>query len=117
MNKLKVVLVDSDCITFENGVKLYSDHRPDCCESHSLCLEDLSIGDFDGLEFDLTNDGFFDRIEGYGIALKPILGFPVRIAGHGYNNGYYSSDMDLIISDGKDFFRKYDISECQDIEG
>lgn len=45
MNKLKVVKVDSDAIEFENEVKLYSNHESDCCESHSLTLDDLTIAD------------------------------------------------------------------------
>ena len=89
MKKLKVVNVDSDSVEFENGVKLYSNHDQDCCESHYLDFSDLKIEDFKDLEFDLTNDDFFERIEDYGIALKPINGFPVRIPGYGSNNGYY----------------------------
>lgn len=117
MTKVKVVRVDSDCITFDNGVKMFSDHDQDCCESHSLYLQDLTLADFDGLEFDLSNDDFFERIPDYGIALKPIIGFPVRIAGHGSNNGYYSSNLALCLQDDKiRFFKKYDISECQDIQ-
>ena len=97
MNRLKVVKIDSDATTFENGVKLYSNHDSDCCESHELNLKDLTIHDFKGLEFDLTTDKFFNRIPGYGIELIPIKGYSVKIAGHGYNNGYYSADLTLII--------------------
>lgn len=116
MKNLKVVKIDSDSVEFENGVKLYSDHQQDCCESHYLSMSDLTIADFDGLEFDLTNDDFFERIEDYGIALLPINGFPVRIPGYGSNNGYYSSNLDLIITDGKEFTKTYNISECQEYD-
>jgi len=116
MKNLKVVKVDSDSVEFENGVKLYSNHDQDCCESHYLDFSDLKIEDFKDLEFDLTNDDFFERIEDYGIALKPINGFPVRIPGYGSNNGYYSSNIDLIVTNDKDFTKTYDISECQDYE-
>ena len=115
MNTVKVVKIDSDSLEFDNGVSLYSDHDRDCCESHYLSLSDLTLADFTGLEFDLTGDGFFERIDGYGIALKPVAGHPVRIPGYGSNNGYYSSHLDLILSDGKDFRKVFDISECQDI--
>jgi len=60
MEKLKVVNIGSDAIEFENGVKLYSNHDSDCCESHKLTLSDLTMADFEGLEFDLTNDGLPD---------------------------------------------------------
>ena len=115
MKALKVVKIDSDSLEFNNGVRLASHHDSDCCETHSLDLSDLTLEDFEGLEFDLTNDNFFERIEGYGIALKPISGFPVRIPGYGTNNGYYSYNLTLILSDEKGFKKVFDISECQDI--
>ena len=113
MKNLKVVKIDSDSLEFDNGVKLYSNHDADCCESHYLSLSDLTLDDFEGLEFDLTNDNFFEKIEDYGIALKPINGFPVRIPGYGSNNGYYSSNLVLIVTDNKGFKKTFDISECQ----
>ena len=112
MKNLKVVRVDSDEIEFNNGVKLYSNHDQDCCENHYLSMSDLTMSDFDGLEFDLTGDGFFERIEDYGIALKPTNGHPVRIPGYGSNNGYYSSNLDLVVS-GPGFSKTFDISSCQ----
>lgn len=117
MEKLKVVKIDSDIIEFENGIKLYSNHDSDCCESHELYIKDLMMSDFEGLEFDLTNDNFFKRIPDYGIELIPIHGHSVKIAGHGYNNGYYSDQLDLILTDGKDLKKIYDITDCQVIEG
>ena len=115
MNKVKVIKIDSESLTFNNGVILTSQHEQDWCESHHLSLDDLTIEDFNGLEFDLTSDDFFERIEGYGIELKPIVGFPVRVPGYGSNNGYYSAQLDLVLSDGKYFSKVFDISDCQDI--
>lgn len=116
MEKAKVVSIKDDVIEFDNGMKLYSDHESDCCESHYLSLDDLTMADFEGLEFDLSNDDFFRRIEEYGIELVPINGHTVRIPGYGFNNGYYSSDLTLyLVGDKKR--RSYDISDCQVIEG
>ena len=117
MKNLKVVKINSDELEFENGITLYSDHDQDCCEHHYLDLSDLTIDDFDGLEFDLTNNNFFKRIEDYGIELIPIKGHSVKIPGYGSNNGYYSSNLDLILTNNKDFKRTYDISSCQVISG
>lgn len=117
MNKVKVIKVDWDRIVFENGVILTSDHQYDCCENHYLSCSDLTIDDFDGLEFDLSTDNFFKRIPDYGIELIPISGYSVKIPGYGYNNGYYNSDLELVLSDGINFNKSYDISECQDISG
>lgn len=74
MKNLKVVKIISDTLEFDNGMLLYSDHKYDCCEHHYLSLNDLTLEDFKDLEFDLSNDDFFERIEDYGIALKPING-------------------------------------------
>lgn len=113
MKNVKVVALNDDVIVFENDIKLYSRHDQDCCESHWLAIGDLTKADFDGLEFDITTDAFFSRIEGYGIELIPVNGMPVRIAGHGSNNGYYSSDLTLVLA-GTGFERSFDITECQE---
>ena len=117
MNKAKVVKVGDYGITFDNGLELSSNHDSDCCESHELYFKDLVLDEFKGMEFDLTDEKFFKRVDGYGIELLPLVGWPVRVAGHGYNNGYYSSQLDLVLTDGKDFRKVYDISDCQDIQG
>ena len=115
MNKLKVVKINTNEIVFDGGVTLSSDHHQNCCEHHELCLGDLTMSDFDGLEFNLADDSFFKRIANYGIELIPIHGHSVKIAGHGYNNGYYTDNLELVITNGKD--RKiFDITECQDID-
>ena len=75
----------------------------------------MTLVDFDGLLFDLTSDSFFERIEGYGITLKPLNGHPVRIPGYGFNNGYYSSNLILTLNNKKGFVKSFDISDCQEI--
>jgi hypothetical protein len=110
---MKVIKVTGDRIEFENGLKLYSEHDQDCCESHYLDFSNLTLEDFKDLDFDLSNDSFFTTIDEYGISLNPIKGFPVRIPGYGYNNGYYSTNLILKLSDG----RSYDITDCQNIQG
>jgi hypothetical protein len=116
MNKLKVIKINQDSIDFENNISLSSNHESDCCESHELYFQDLTLAEFDRLEFDLTNDNFFKRINGYGIELVPISGMSVRIAGHGYNNGYYSDRLDLIVSQNGKSIKEYNITECQDVK-
>ena len=114
MKSLSVVKVDQYMLKFEDGTELYSDHDQDCCESHYLDLSDLSIDDFEGLEFDLSSDEFFKRIEGYGIELIPIKGYSVKIPGYASNNGYYSSNLSLIIRNSTGTERKFNIDECQE---
>lgn len=116
MKNLKVTKVDSESIEFENGTQLYSNHDQDCCENHYLSFSDLTLSDFEGLEFDLTNEYFFKRIDGYGIELIPIHGHSVKVPGYGSNNGYYSSNLVLILIGGG-IKKEFDISDCQEING
>lgn len=115
MNKLKVVKVGPNGIDFENGVILWSDHEIDCCEYHYLSFDDLTMADFKELEFDLTGNNFFKKIPNYGIELIPIHGHSVKIAGHGENNGCYSDQLELIITQNGKEIKRYDITECQDV--
>ena len=111
----KVINVTSDFIEFDNGIKLESDHESYCCEHHWLAFDDLTLDEFNGLEFDLSGDDFFKKIIDYGIELIPIKGLSVKIAGHGSNNGYYSTNLRLVLN-GLNFHKEYDITECQDWE-
>jgi hypothetical protein len=111
-----IVIKVDNVITFDNGFILYSEHEQDCCESHELTLDDLSLKDFEGLEFDLDNPNFFTKLPDYGIQLNPIKGLCVRIPAHGYNNGYYGTNIDLIISNKENnIYKTFDITECQEI--
>lgn len=115
MKNVKVIAIDDNIIYFDNGLTLSSYHSIECCEYHYLSFGDLTIDDFESLEFDLTNDNFFNRIKDYGIELIPINGHSVKIPGYGYNNGWYSSKLELILTDNIDFEKIYDISDCQEI--
>lgn len=116
-DRLRVVRVDAEELIFEHGVTLSSHHDQDCCESHYLSMENLTVHDFEGLEFDLFGDKFFERVEGYGIRLIPIHGHPVPIPGYGSNNGYYSANLSLAVEVNGAVFKSYDVTECQDIRG
>lgn len=113
----KVVSVYSEEIVFDTGHRLHSDHQSDCCEHHWLSMNDLTILDFEGLHFDLSRDDFFERVEDYGIRMISTDGRVVPIPGYGRNNGYYGTDLTLVVddADGKTI-HSIDISECQDIK-
>lgn len=111
--KTKVSKVTSDSIEFDNGTTLYSDHDQDCCEHHYLDFSNLKLEDFKGMEFDLEGD-FFEKVEDFGIRLIPLNGHPVAVPGYGSNNGYYSSDLALVLDGREGFHREFDITECQE---
>ena len=109
-----VTKITDDVIYFDNGAKLTHYHDSDCCEHHYLDFTHIELSDFDGLIFDLSGDDFFERIPDYGIALKPLNGHPVRIPGYGSNNGYYSDNLSLILTDSDDNqIKTFDITDCQ----
>lgn len=112
MERLKVVKID-DALIFDDGTVLESYHDQDCCERHWLEFSDLTLSDFDGLEFDLTGEEFFTRIEDYGIAVNPVKGHPIRIPGYGSNNGWYSTNLLLVVTRLSGEKKEYDITECQ----
>jgi hypothetical protein len=109
---MKVVEV-SEGLVFDDGTQLYSHHVGDCCEQHYLDFEHINLSEFEGLEFDLSNDNFFERVPDYGIRLIPTNGHPVSIPGYGYNNGYYSDNLTLEISFPDKGNKTYDITDCQ----
>lgn len=110
----KVTKIDPETLTFDDGHVLESFHDRDCCECHWLSTENLSLEDFEGMEFDLSGEAFFNRVDGYGIELLPLRGWPVRIPGYGSNNGYYSSNLSLVLTTPDGEKRSWDISECQE---
>ena len=109
---VKVVYVDDDVLRFDDGSELSSSHESDCCESHYLSFAESTLFDFEGLDFDLSSSDFFEKVEGYGIRLLPTNGHPVSIPGYGYNNGYYSSELTLVLT-RPDSTTKFDVTDCQ----
>lgn len=115
--KYKVISITPDAIHFNDGATLVHSHDQDCCESHYLDFSNITLDDFKDLEFDLSNDKFFNRIPDYGIELVPLNGHTIKIPGYGYNNGYYSEKIDLTLTlPETGAIIKYDITECQKIE-
>lgn len=110
----RVIAICDDELIFDNGDKLYSYHTQHCCENHYLSFDDVTLEDFEGLQFDLSGDAFFRRIPNYGIELIPVVGHSVKIPGYAENNGCYSSNLALILeSEDRRLKQKFDIEECQ----
>ena len=106
----------SEGLVFDDGTLINSHHENDCCEDHYLDFEHISLSDFEGLDFDLSNDNFFERVPNYGIRLIPINGHPIPIPGYGSNNGYYSENLTLMVSFSDGNSRSYEITDCQVID-
>lgn len=112
----KIIKLEVEQITFDDGSTIYSYHDQDCCESHYLDPSEIELNEVKDLEFDLTQplEQLIERVEGYGIRLKAKNNFPLPIPCYGYNNGYYGTNINLTLTT-KDKTETVDISECQDI--
>jgi hypothetical protein len=112
MKTTKIKEITSDSIVFENGFALYSHHDQDCCEEHYLDFNSVESEAVKDLEFDLSDDNFFNKVSNFGIRLLPINGHPISIPGYSINNGYYSDKLVLKLK-GLGTDREFDITECQ----
>lgn len=114
---------DDSKVIFENGYTLYSDHDQDCCEWHYLdftMLKNYNIGTATGKKINIYEQKFdfskgipFTRVKKVGILLIDTEGNKYLINGYGYNNGYYSDDIKLVLTKGKLIKYRYDVTSCQ----
>ena len=63
----------------------------------------------------MSTDDFFKKVDGYGIELIPVNGHSVKVPGYGSNNGYYSTNLSLVLTDKESVTKTFDITECQEI--
>ena len=127
-NVVKILRIEGDenesKVIFENGYTLFSDHDIDCCEWHFLdftMLKNYNIGTATGKELNIYEQEFdfshgipFKRVKGVGILLIDTQGNKYLINGYGYNSGYYSDDIELLLTKGRLVKYRYDVTECQD---
>ena len=112
----KIIKLEEELITFDDGSTLCSSHHSDCCESHYIDASGIELNEVKDLEFDLTKplEDLIERVEGYGIRLKSTNNFALPITAYGYNNGYYGTNIDLTLQTANKT-ETIDITECQDI--
>lgn len=127
LSNMKIVEIGDEYLRFDNGCILMSDHEQDCCESHWLDFSVMSgynVGTATGKTiniyeqvFDFSNGVSFKEVEDMGILLTDIEGNNYLVNGYGENNGYYGTNIDLILCDEnyKTIF-EYDVSNCQKID-
>ena len=123
--KLRIVEIGEEYIILENDnkekLRVSSYHSTSCYESHYLDFSEIEDMMEDGTLFCVDTEdpsSFFCKVEDFGIRLLPINSHPISVPGYGSNNGYYSSDIDLIVEDlrlHKEELR-VDVSECQNIK-
>lgn len=123
---MRIKEIEDEEVIFDDGSKLYSDHKLRCCEWHWLDFSILKYYnvstktgktiDIYQQEFDFSNGVTFKKVEDVGILLYDKEKNAYLINGYGSNNGNYETDIILIYEDKDNKKLKYDISECQEIE-
>lgn len=123
-DELRIRFLDEDGDTW----MLESFHDQECCEHHVLEMDMIlsyNIGTATGASIDIRRQTFrlsktegikFSRVDGEGIILYDHQGNRYFIAGRGYNNGYYGSNITLRLWRGDKIVKSWDVSKCQNIK-
>lgn len=105
---VKIEKIGEEEITLSDGTTIQSHHDGDCCEHHWADFSTLEINPDHSLPFTTLT---LKKVDGMGFLMNKML-----INCYGNNNGWYSSNLDLIIDNGPLNYI-WDISECQEISG
>jgi hypothetical protein len=110
-NKMKIKEIDDE-ILFDNGHRIYYHHDQDCCENvyaDFKVLNDYNLSTKTGKTINIKDIDFPDDIDknieyieemGFNIISK--IGEKFFIPCYNSQNGYYGSDLELIILKGKE---------------
>ena len=128
MNTIENVLIDTIefntplPVNYEDVIGMFtSEHDSDCCEHHELDFE------WKKEEFETVKQ-FLKKVDKIEIKWTPGMWITLRmydrekefwffIPWRGYNNGYYSDNLTLIVKLKNGFEKRYDIREYQNVEG
>ena len=98
---MKVILSEEDTLKFDNGLTLMGCHEQNCCEINYLDFEQLPVG----TELPTMTAKEFAKaikIGDDGFSIKDIHGIPKWVQARSEQNGYYSSEVGLMIMDDVD---------------
>lgn len=93
---MRIDSVRQEYILFDNGSKITFDHTQDCCEVNYAdfeCLEPTAWG----IDFDV--DLVFEKVDESGFRFGNRGGMMFFIPCYSYQNGYYSSDIQIYYND------------------
>lgn len=123
---MKIVeIVEEDKIVFDNGNTLEQYHSQDCCEhvyADFNVLDNYNLSTVTGKTIDIRDIDFEERIENLiqpvqsaGFNMVSKIGEKFFVPCYNEQNGYYSSDLELILRRQVAFGNveeKIDISDC-----
>lgn len=115
---MKIIKIDEKKITFNNGYELKYYHEQDCCErvyADFSMLKTYNVSTKTGKNINIQEIDFYENLEdliegklGCGFNLISKIGEKFFVPCYNEQNGYYSSDLKLIL-------QKSDEKEITDI--
>ena len=101
---MKIIEITDEKITFDNGTTLTDHHDQDCCENVYADFKQLK--DTDVMTHEFNEHLEIEGVENAGFRIDKYF-----IPCYNEQNGYYSSDLSIIIRKSDVEFRTIDISE------
>jgi len=119
---MKILEIADDCIKFDNGYELEYYHSQDCCENVYADFEILKTYNLSTktgekinikeIDFEESLDNLIQEIKGTGFNITSKIGEKFFIPCYNEQNGYYSSDLELILYKSSKLKEILDISNC-----
>lgn len=109
---MKIKEINENGITFDNGSTLTHYHSQDCCENVYADWESLKT-EAGVMDHNFATMPMIEFVKGSGIRIEGFF-----VACYNSQNGYYSSELELVFSDldanADDRLKnvKWDISDC-----
>lgn len=92
---MKIIKITSEEICFDNGNYLTYSHNIDCCENNYADFSQLKDTGIENEEFEFS-EKMFELENECGFRLVANSGNKYFIPCYSCQNGYYSSDLDII---------------------
>ena len=108
---MKIIEIKEDKIIFDNGYELESYHEQDCCEhvyADFEILKDYNVStktgktiNIEDIDFEEHLEYLIQGIENEGFNMISKIGEKFFIPCYNSQNGYYSSELELILKRGR----------------
>lgn len=118
---MKIKEINDDYILFDNGYKLRAYHEQDCCENVYAdfeILKDYNVSTKTGksikiqeIDFEESLEQLIQGIEGQGFNMVSKIEEKFFVPCYNSQNGYYSSDLELILCKTENLEETLDISD------
>lgn len=105
---MKIIKIDYDGLVFDNGTIVSHYHSQDCCENVYADWASLKDQGLEDVEF---NDVVIEKVAGSGFRLVAANKNAYFVPCYNYQNGYYSSNLTLIIKSNGEI-KEISISDC-----